>query len=793
MKNADFTRFSPSKTLRAALATTVAGAFLTGCFGSTAPQRRYYTLSPPGALSTAGTAHKGELWVKEVHVSPVYNRPQIVYRYSPQELQLYHQSIWADRPSRMVGQLIRDTLRGGGLFRSVVERIGVDPPSHVLESSVVAIEELQGEQNWHAHLAMTFRLIRFDDKKVLWQYSFDERRTLNRKDLALVVRAMSEILDEQLRIILREIRAILSRRVSPASSARQGANSGPTPQPAVQPAAQPAPSMPAETPEPEAPAPTPVTPAPPAAPLPPAAQRPPAQTEAYDTTNGTRVDWTRSVQYQSDRTVAPIGTGALFLPALSTKPHREPGVRVMRGGKVVANSAMGQRIPLPPGAYEVVFGSGSVSQGIVRHVVVTDGTTTVIKPTWATLDISVMNNKFIPFPGSYEIIRMGSQEYLGTGFGVDEQIGQTTQVWLLEPGLYKIVQPGSTYRARTNFSTVRLLPGMAVKFNLILDEITADFLGAGVAVPLPLTDSKSPWQLRSSIGGSLLLTRRSEGYSSAVPGSGLNVDLFSDNRLRFNMASHLWTTRLEIEEGQALQPTIGADNKPGDLLDGRLQSVKDRLYLNTMYIYQALPWLGPYLRVGAEAALFYRDTWFDKPTEVIVQGVDGKEVERLRGPENQGESSITLAGPFSPVQLMQGFGINFSMQSGSTLDLNVRTGLGSRQYFARDQLVAHDDGGTPEFEVRHVATTIVTGVEISGLAILRLTRYLQGSTELDALVPFAGTQGTQMTWRNALSLRLGTFATLTYTLNVLRQPNVRPDLPWATEQGLQLRFYYSAF
>ena len=133
------------------------------------------------------------------------------------------------------------------------------------------------------------------------------------------------------------------------------------------------------------------------------------------------------------------------------------------------------------------------------------------------------------------------------------------------------------------------------------------------------------------------------------------------------------------------------------------------------------------------------------------------------------------------------------MQRGSTLDLNVRTGLGSRQYFARDQLVAQDSSATPEFEVREVGTTTVSGIEVSGLAILRLTRYLQGSTEIDALIPFAGTTGTQMTWRNALSLRLGTFATLTYTLNIVRQPNVRPDLPWATEQGLQLRFYYSPF
>ncbi len=796
---------------RTGLLATLMAVLLTGCFGTNTPQRRYYTLSLPRGIQPSASKRVGELWVKEVQVSPVYNRPQIVYRYSPQELQLFHQSIWADRPSRMLGQLVRDTLRSGSLFASVVEHIGANPPSHVFESSVIAIEELQGDQLWYAHLAMTFRLMRFSDKKVMWQYSFDERRSLNRADLALVVRALSEILEEQMRIVLREVDAVLSDRTQPGASKRQarqqttGAIAAKATAPAIAASAgpvrpiQPTHTRPANAP-PANPPPTyaPPTDAPPTNPRPTSTKqaaltKAPTTAEVYDTTNGMRVDWTRSAQYQSDRTVVPIGKGAIFLPALSTKPHREPGIRVLRAGRLVASGAMGQRIALPPGDYEVVFGSGSVSQGLVRQVTVTEDKTSVVKPNWATLDISVMNSKFIPFPGSYEIIRMGSQDYLGAGFGVDEQIGQTTQVWLLTPGLYKIVRPGSTYRARTDFSTVLLLPGMAVNYNLILDEITANFLGAGVAMAAPKASSTSPWQLRSSIGGSVLLTRRSEGYSSAVTGSGLNVDLFSDHRLRFTKRAHLWTTRLEVEEGQTLQPTIGPDNKPGDLLDGRLQSVKDRLYFNTMYIYQALPWVGPYLRVGAETALFYRETWFAKPTEVVVQDVDGKEIDRLRGPENKGESSITLAGPFSPVQLKEGVGVNFSIQRGSSLDLNLRTGLGSRQYFARDQLVPHDNSATTPFEVREVATTTITGVEMSAIGILRLTRYLQGSTEMDMLIPFEGFRSTQLTWRNALSLRLGTFATLTYTLNVVRQPNVRPDLPWATEQGLQLRFYYSPF
>jgi hypothetical protein len=144
-----------------------------------------------------------------------------------------------------------------------------------------------------------------------------------------------------------------------------------------------------------------------------------------------------------------------------------------------------------------------------------------------------------------------------------------------------------------------------------------------------------------------------------------------------------------------------------------------------------------------------------------------------------------------PIQLKQGAGANFRLLHNAFVDLDIRGGLGARQYLARDQLVLQDDAATTALELRRVASSFLSGLELSALGQVRLTRYLQASTELDTLVPFSGTADTQMTWRSAVSLRLSSFAALTYALNLLRQPNVRPDLPFATEQGLQLRFFYA--
>ena len=134
---------------------------LAGCFGATTAEQRFYTMSLPNTAPPTSARKGPELLLHEVEVAPVYNRPQIVYRISPQELQFFRQNNWADRPSRMMGQLLMQSFTRSGVFRNVIDRLGEKPPTYVLDSSVQAIEELEGGNQWFAHLAMTLRLTRF--------------------------------------------------------------------------------------------------------------------------------------------------------------------------------------------------------------------------------------------------------------------------------------------------------------------------------------------------------------------------------------------------------------------------------------------------------------------------------------------------------------------------------------------------------------------------------------------------------------------------------------------------------
>jgi hypothetical protein len=67
------------------------------------------------------------------------------------------------------------------------------------------------------------------------------------------------------------------------------------------------------------------------------------------------------------------------------------------------------------------------------------------------------------------------------------------------------------------------------------------------------------------------------------------------------------------------------------------------------------------------------------------------------------------------------------------------------------------------------------------------------STELDGLVPFLQPGNAVFTWRSQASLRLVTFASFNYLLNVTRDPNRKVGVETLWEQLFQLRFSFSVF
>lgn len=187
------------------------------CFNSKTPERSYFSID-----YTLGTQPRHQepkfnatLVVQNVSSILAYDRQEIVYRNNPYEFQYYWYRLWASKPRKMLRELITGHLRYTQLFSEVVATIEDRLPDYALDVEIMAIEELDASKTeWYAHMALQFTLMRMIDNTVLWNYSFDARRPVATNQPVYVVKAMSELLNEELVKAFRDMDNTLSKKLN---------------------------------------------------------------------------------------------------------------------------------------------------------------------------------------------------------------------------------------------------------------------------------------------------------------------------------------------------------------------------------------------------------------------------------------------------------------------------------------------------------------------------------------------------------------------------------------------------
>ena len=201
--------------------------------------RNYYILNytPATRLSASSQRpYKYSLQVGPFEVQRIFNRQNIVYRYSPHQIQYYELQQWAVRPDQMFSDIIVKHLETINL----TNRIGVDffdqRPDYRLEGVVEALEKFDAGDIYFAHLAMSFDLIRVADGSRVWDYSFDERRQVFQQEMVYTVRSLSNILQSQLDVVATQLDSLFFRLQTgkPLQPAIPSDISEPSEQPSVQ-------------------------------------------------------------------------------------------------------------------------------------------------------------------------------------------------------------------------------------------------------------------------------------------------------------------------------------------------------------------------------------------------------------------------------------------------------------------------------------------------------------------------------------------------------------------------------
>ena len=189
---------------------------LVSACGST-PDRQYfgvaYTLVDVEAYKAPKFPYTLRILAPEIRLA--YDRAQIVYRFDPFRFKYYNYKFWVAKPQQMMAELVHRHIQHANLFKetSLVYRRGV--PDYELHGEIEAIEEYDSGDKWYAHLALSFRLVRFTDRKVIWSYQFDRKKEVFNKEPVYVVRGMSELMEEEMVIILTGIAAAMSEEPVP--------------------------------------------------------------------------------------------------------------------------------------------------------------------------------------------------------------------------------------------------------------------------------------------------------------------------------------------------------------------------------------------------------------------------------------------------------------------------------------------------------------------------------------------------------------------------------------------------
>jgi len=170
---------------------------VTGC--GAVPLKQYYTLNylpSPSRVRVSDSAWPCVIRLRDFNIEEAYDRPEIVYRQSPFQLQYDYYRSWAVKPSRMITDLVYKHLLTANLVSGVVRRYDEGPkPGYELSGMIEAIDEYDSQELWFAHLALRMTLTRIADGGVLFEKRFDLRKRVYEHKPENVIRELSSLLE----------------------------------------------------------------------------------------------------------------------------------------------------------------------------------------------------------------------------------------------------------------------------------------------------------------------------------------------------------------------------------------------------------------------------------------------------------------------------------------------------------------------------------------------------------------------------------------------------------------------
>jgi ABC-type uncharacterized transport system auxiliary subunit len=204
-------------------------SILSGC--AAVPLKQYYLLNyiPSARKDRLNPApYPCTIRLRDFDIEEAYNRPEIVYRQSPFQLQYDYYRAWAVKPARMISDLVYKHLFATGIVSSVIRRFDEGPkPNYELSGMIEALDEYDSQELWFAHIALRINLIMISDGTVMYTKRFDLRKRVFEHKPENVIRELSSLMEFIMVQTIHDIDAKLAKEYGLATPAADTSGASP--------------------------------------------------------------------------------------------------------------------------------------------------------------------------------------------------------------------------------------------------------------------------------------------------------------------------------------------------------------------------------------------------------------------------------------------------------------------------------------------------------------------------------------------------------------------------------------
>ncbi|OQY36828.1 MAG: hypothetical protein B6226_05925, partial [Candidatus Cloacimonetes bacterium 4572_65] len=472
--------------------------------------------------------------------------------------------------------------------------------------------------------------------------------------------------------------------------------------------------------------------------------------------------------------------GELIVPNLSQSDNA-PSLRVMGLETDYDQSIqMGVVKTLPRGTYTLHLGQGQETD-IIESVDVKPKYRTIVKPSWGCLTINIIDQSKTKVRMQYDIYHAEDNGSVGFDMSVTDDAGEENRVWVLKKGRYFITVNGAAYYSYIDFTTIDIAANKNYVLTLVVDPLGANskLVGAGIHPQEVDLNETSRYSSQNAFHLNFNLSSNNNTAEKDFEQS-LNLSSQFDKKMIYE------TDRLDYEGRVIWDLGLSKASKQD------MQISNDNFKINNTLIFNL--WgkgTGLYGRYNVKSHFFQKFEYYDEPYTMMIYN-NGNVADSLHSVDK-----VKINNAIFPLEMREGFGLNYRINNGQYGNVNFRLGIGWQQDFYNSALNRREDPEENEegeilyYMYDELEDSTTQGVETAIIANFTIPKLrLTWSSTVDLLIPIKHPDEMVFDFDNIFNIKLINNVSWDVKVNMGYDKAVKDYMIYETSSFIRLSYFF---